>query len=357
VLGSPELRRHGVRFVLRLLLALPGMAAAANAEDGVPRLLVRRYSVEPAAGAVDVAEVGGRGDAGGGVVAVEAGLGHIEAEAAGPGVETDPGLGRQRAEVIERGGVRVGGGHPGPEVVPGRRDRRAEDLGHVTAGAAVERVGLALVPVPEVLVRGLVGAHEVGVERREPAHEPRRHERVGDEAAGDGRLGHGAADADAAAPPGGEQQVHPAEAEHVEAQERGGRDEEEEEAVVPAPDALPHPGAVVVEALHAVVAHGAVRAARRPVQHARVAVLHLHRHAVHVHVPRRGQRPRRARRGGAGAHLRRRRREGVGLGRPRVPGDDPGVPPRRQHQHHHVLHTQHIYIIIIGESMVMHDAD
>lgn len=142
---GPELRRDGVRLVLRLL-ALP----AGPAEDGVPRLLQvrRRDPVERpavAVSAVDVAEVGGR-DAGalGGVVEVEAGLGHVEAEA-GPGVEADPRLGRQRAEVVERGGVRVGGGHLGPEVVPGRRDRREEDLGDVAAGAAVEGVGLALV--------------------------------------------------------------------------------------------------------------------------------------------------------------------------------------------------------------------
>lgn len=100
---------------------------------------------------------------------------------------------------------------------------------------------------------------------------------------------------------------------------------------------------MVVEPLDAVVADGAVGAARRAVEHARVAVLDLDHHAVDVHVARRGQRPRRAQAAWAG----RRRRGGrravrrhelvLGVRRPRVPRDDPGVAPRRQHQHHHVL--------------------
>lgn len=47
-------------------------------------------------------------------------------------------------------------------------------------------------------------------------------------------------------------------------------------------DAVANPWAVVVEFAHAVVAHGAVRAARRPVVVARHAPLGVHRVPVHL---------------------------------------------------------------------------
>ncbi len=80
------------------------------------------------------------------------------------------------------------------------------------------------------------------------------------------------------------QHVHEAEYEdgdHVDAE----RDEEHEEvSVVPPADAVVHPGAVVVEHLDAVVAHGAVRAARRAVELAGDAPLHADGDAVDLHV-------------------------------------------------------------------------
>ncbi len=43
--------------------------------------------------------------------------------------------------------------------------------------------------------------------------------------------------------------------------------------------------AVVIEAVDAVVAHGAVRATRRPVEVTRDAPLHTHRDTADLHVP------------------------------------------------------------------------
>ena len=64
--------------------------------------------------------------------------------------------------------------------------------------------------------------------------------------------------------------------------ERGEGDEEEVEvAVVALPHAVAHPGTVVVEPLHAVVADGAVRGPRRTEDLAGEAVLELDRLVAH----------------------------------------------------------------------------
>lgn len=54
----------------------------------------------------------------------------------------------------------------------------------------------------------------------------------------------------------------------------------EEEPVIPLPNALSNPWAMVVEALDAVVTNRTVRAAGRPVQHASITILRLHSHTV-----------------------------------------------------------------------------
>lgn len=66
-------------------------------------------------------------------------------------------------------------------------------------------------------------------------------------------------------------------AQHVHRQ----RDEEEEkEPIVPSANTVVYPWAVMVKRLNAVVAHGAVRAARRTVEFTRNAPFHAHRNAV-----------------------------------------------------------------------------
>jgi hypothetical protein len=66
----------------------------------------------------------------------------------------------------------------------------------------------------------------------------------------------------------------------VYAQYRGAEDEADERAVVAAADGGPHPRAVVVELVDAVVVHAAVVRARGLVEVARVVPLHRHRLAV-----------------------------------------------------------------------------
>jgi hypothetical protein len=99
-------------------------------------------------------------------------------------------------------------------------------------------------------------------------------------------------------------------------------------------NALADPGAVVVELLDAVVADGAVRRPRRPVQQARVAVLDAH--DAHD-VP--GARQPEARVRGVRHHPLGGRRGGVhrGLRRARVPRHDPGVPAGRREQEREIL--------------------
>ena len=250
----------------------------------------------------------------------------------------------------------------------------------------------------------LVGAHEVDVEDGEAADEPGDDEGVDDEHEGQRLAGHGPQQRPAVAGPlRGD--VEPGQHEDVEAQERGRRDEEEEEAVVslhapafavvrrnphlsvisssthecnamqrifiqslplPGPgwhditthqaDALADPGAVVVELLDAVVADGAVRRPRRPVQQARVAVLHPDDVAAgDGHVPGARQPEVRVVVRGARHHpLGRRRDDVVVIGdaggvavvvpvallllrRARVPRHDPGVPARCQEQERQIL--------------------
>ena len=73
---------------------------------------------------------------------------------------------------------------------------------------------------------------------------------------------------------------------------KGKRDEEQVEvAVVPLADAVAHPWAVVVEPLHAVVADGAVRGARRPEYLAGEAELQLDRLPLDLHLLGSGRRP------------------------------------------------------------------
>lgn len=77
--------------------------------------------------------------------------------------------------------------------------------------------------------------------------------------------------------------VEEAEAKHARDVGRQGEEEEEEVTVVPAADAVVHPGAVVVELLHAVVADAAVGTAGRPVEAAGGAPFHAHLDALDLH--------------------------------------------------------------------------
>ena len=86
-----------------------------------------------------------------------------------------------------------------------------------------------------------------------------------------------------------EDEVGDGAAEDEDAVERQGDEEEVEEAVVPLAHAVADPGAVVVEALHAVVADRAVRGPRRPKDLAAEAVLELDRLAVDDHLLRAGR--------------------------------------------------------------------
>ena len=63
-----------------------------------------------------------------------------------------------------------------------------------------------------------------------------------------------------------------------------GDEEQVEVAIVPLADTVAHPGAVVVEPLHAVVADGAVRGSRRPEYFACEAELELDRLPLDLHL-------------------------------------------------------------------------
>jgi hypothetical protein len=221
------------------------------------------------------------------------------------------------------------------------------------------------------------------VEDGEAADEPRDDEGVNDEHERQRLAGDGPQQRPAVARPlRGD--VEPGQHEDVEAQERGRRDEEEEEAVVALharssrtssaqqtsqckcqlnackepgrsthqADALADPGAVVVELPDAVVADGAVRRPRRPVQQARVAVLDPDDMAAgDDHVPVARQPEVRVIRGAHRHPLGRRRDDVVVIGddgvvdptallllrRARVPRHDPGVPARCQEQERQIL--------------------
>ena len=72
--------------------------------------------------------------------------------------------------------------------------------------------------------------------------------------------------------------------EDEDAVEGEGDEEQVEVAIVPLADTVAHPGAVVVEPLHAVVADGAVRGSRRPEYLAGEAELELHRLTFHLNL-------------------------------------------------------------------------
>ena len=72
--------------------------------------------------------------------------------------------------------------------------------------------------------------------------------------------------------------------EDEDAVEGEGHEEQVEVAIVPLADTVAHPGAVVVEPLHAVVADGAVRGSRRPEYLAGEAELELDRLPLDLHL-------------------------------------------------------------------------
>lgn len=140
--------------------------------------------------------------------------------------------------------------------------------------------------MPKVLVGGLVAEHEHRVKGGEPAHEPDGQKRVGrhEERGLAVARGGGPVPARFTRAQAEERQ---ADAHDPEAEQRGGGDKAQEVAVVAPADAGAHPGAVVVEPRDAVVAHGAVRAARRAVVRAGRAKLGGHAVAIHLKLPRR----------------------------------------------------------------------
>mmetsp|Transcript_27210 Transcript_27210/g.85643 ORF Transcript_27210/g.85643 Transcript_27210/m.85643 type:complete len:493 (+) Transcript_27210:968-2446(+) len=200
---------------------------------------------------------------------------------------------RQRARDHGRAAIPPGGG----EELARRRDRRRRQhrpgsltLRGVAVGggeaAGAPRLGLCLAArarALDELVRRLPHAHQRAVEKGERADEG------GEQEGPEGEDEREHAQHRLHVLVVGQVVVDPARVReegvegHDEHEERGqhrGDDEGQEEAVVAHADAVPHPGAVVVELLHAVVADAAVLRARRLDDVARRAVVHL---LLHLH--------------------------------------------------------------------------
>lgn len=72
--------------------------------------------------------------------------------------------------------------------------------------------------------------------------------------------------------------------EHEDTQDRGRRDEQDEEPIVANSDTLPDPRAVVIKPLYAIIANRAMRSSQRPVEHASLAVFDFYRVPVDQHI-------------------------------------------------------------------------
>eukprot|EP00968_Pinguiococcus_pyrenoidosus_P027412 scaffold7375_cov268-Pinguiococcus_pyrenoidosus.AAC.62 len=150
---------------------------------------------------------------------------------------------------------------------------------------------LRLSPRPRclhVLIRCLAHAHQRAVEERQGAHqrgqeEGPEHQDQGEHA--EHRIGPRVVLHLHDQPAGARKEGVEGHAEDKNAREHRRDDEEQEEAVIARPDAVAHPGAMVVKLLHAVVADAAVlRPMRLDDVTSRAVVhplLHLHRHGLH----------------------------------------------------------------------------